>query len=68
MNKVYMHTVEGRPGFFDGVQICVLPNNSGIYALRESLAQIREEQKKTFDFRNAHNFSIDSYDYLVTVP
>lgn len=56
MKKVYMHTLDGTPAFFDGNQICFLPRARTQDVLRDSLDQIRAEQRKTIAWREKHGF------------
>lgn len=56
----YMHLLEGRPAYFDGNQIVFLNGsyNRVRQPLRKSLAEIRADQKATFDWRRAQGFTV----------
>lgn len=55
--KVYMHTIDREPGFYTGEQICFLPRSRAKGVLRDSLQEIREEQRKTIEWRKAQGMS-----------
>lgn len=62
MNKTYyMHTLDGRPAFFDGEQICFLRRfGKPSMALAKSLKQIRLQQARSNEFRR----SLGDYDEI----
>jgi hypothetical protein len=61
--KYYMHTINGKPGAFDGTQICYGWHRM---PLTSSLKQIKEEQKKSRAYRMKKNFDIfPDYGYLL---
>lgn len=48
----YMHTINGRPAFFAGEQICFLCSGETLSSvLRDSLKQIRDDQNRTVWYR-----------------
>ena len=50
----YVHTINGRPGGFDGMQICYAGGGRGWHAPAvRSLRQIRREQQASIRFRRA---------------
>lgn len=64
MKKAYLHTINGHPAWFAGGQICYL-NNKVRKPLRDSLAEIKADQKATIEWRAKQGFETDvsSYDY-----
>lgn len=66
----YMHTIDDRPGFFNGNQICfaiVRGNGKACQRLVATLDQIRAEQKLSVRFRNSFGWEIPRYDYVKVV-
>ncbi len=56
-NYKYMHTVDGRPGFYEpGRQICFFKSTQPI-PLVDSLKQIKKEQKASAEWRRSKGFS-----------
>jgi len=64
MKKAYLHTINGHPAYFSGGQICYL-NNRVRHPLRNSLAEIRADQRATLKWREKQGFKTDpsSYSY-----
>lgn len=70
--KFYLHTLEGKPAGFDGEQICYAGKGHDRWKapLVQDLKTIREQQKKTFEYRKK-NFkeTFDkyqtTYDYVI---
>jgi len=58
-----MHTLDGIPAFFDRDQICFLPKARARDVLRDSLDQIRSEQRKTIAWREKYGFTGDEDRY-----
>lgn len=57
MGNKYMHLLEGHPAFFDGDQICFAGRGCLLSSmLRDSLTQIRKEQKLSDAFRKEHGW------------
>lgn len=51
--KTYcMHTIDGRPAFFAGNQICFVLRTRKPHKLAKDLKQIRREQKLTIKYRS----------------
>jgi len=72
--KMYLHTIDGRPaGFFesdDTNQICYAHKNSKMKWNAKpvkDLKQIKEEQKKTFEFRKKEGYYLkeEEYSYVI---
>jgi hypothetical protein len=62
--KIYVHTIDGRPGVFDGYQVCFANSYGSAHEPAYSLRQIRREQAKSRANRIRDGFSNDSeYDY-----
>jgi len=63
-NYKYMHTVNGAAAYYDESQICY----AGQYVERlcDTLAEIREEQKLSTEWRLKRGFSssLDKYGYI----
>lgn len=61
--RFYMHTLDGRPAYFDGEQIVYANDQatwedvSNVCVLRRSLRQIRADQRRTEQFRKRNHFS-----------
>jgi len=49
----YMHTLSGKPAFYDGRQICFMKQGGW---LATSLAKIREEQTASAKWREARGY------------
>lgn len=64
----YLHTLNGRPAFFDGEAVYLMPFYGKPGALATSLRQIRREQQASRRFVSA-NFPPDThaYDYVRVV-
>lgn len=65
----YMHTVNGSPAYFNGEQIVYWPNRLSRKhrpSMATSLAQIRDEQRRSSEQRKAWGFDpiISSYSYI----
>jgi hypothetical protein len=61
---IYVHTIDGRPGTFDGYQICFAANYGRPNKPARSLQQIRREQAKSRANRIRDGFSDNGeYDY-----
>lgn len=55
----YMHTIDGRPAFFAGDQVCFMNFYGKPSKLALSLKQIRKEQAKSREYRQSIGFSDD---------
>lgn len=64
-NYNYMHTIKGKPAYFDGNQIVYCAQYGG--HLCYSLKEIREEQKKSNELRTKMGFPIDTGDDYIKV-
>lgn len=53
----YMHTVNGKPGHYDGDQVCYFTVTRPI-PLCDTLKQIRKEQAAAIKWRASKGFSI----------
>lgn len=63
MSKVYMHTIDGKPAkYVEGEQIVFL-NNASKNVLRDSLNQIRADQKATIKWRKRNGFKCNDARY-----
>jgi hypothetical protein len=51
----YMHTINGRPGSYDGEQICYATRSSPV-KLHETLRQIRRQEVMSKKFRTSKGF------------
>jgi hypothetical protein len=65
---MYMHTIDGRPAFYEGADGQVVFAPVGRYAragavLVPNLQQVRQEQRASTKWRIAHGFNIDGFDY-----
>jgi hypothetical protein len=62
----YMHTIDGKPGTFNGYQICFARFNGPDNVLTDSLQQIRKEQQLTIRNRERDRLDVDAdrYDYF----
>jgi hypothetical protein len=62
----YMHTIDGKPGTFNGYQICFAHFYGPPNVLADSIQQIRAEQKLTIDNRSRDRLDVDAdrYDYF----
>ncbi len=58
----YLHTIDRRPGTFDGNQICFATFYGKPNKLATSLKQIRAEQKASREYRARRGFD-DSFEY-----
>jgi hypothetical protein len=70
-SRLYIHTTDGRPGYFDGDQIVVAELRDhwqDAYPLcvaRTSVAQIRSDQKASKAFRERHGWNVPRYDFVI---
>jgi len=64
--QAYMHTIDGKPAFFDGRQICYMVFYGKASPLAQSLKQIRTEQKASAEWRMGQGFQshIEKYGHL----
>ena len=55
---IYIHIIDGKPGFFDGRQICFMCGPTGGKAREgaHSLIQIRDEQQRSREWRKKMNY------------
>ena len=60
--KYYLHTLDGRPGAFDGTQICYAWHGM---PLAKTLQQIRAEQKRSIEHRMEQRLDVSNYGYLL---
>jgi hypothetical protein len=63
MRKAYMHTIDDKPAFFSGEQICFLPPARTRGVLRYSYEQIKTERRKTIAWRKKMGFRVDDSRY-----
>ena len=73
--RYYMHTIDGRAAFFDerSGQIVFAEHRDHwqddypLVVMRESVEQIREDQRKTREYRKRMGFKDDvgKYDYVI---
>lgn len=69
MSALYLHLLEDQPAMFDGEMICYM--RPGRYGRRQVLArsieQIRDEQRRSFNWRKSHGFQDhrDVYGYCI---
>lgn len=68
MKYRYMHTIGGRPAYFDGKQIVFACRR--VKRLVNSLTQIRREQDKSIEFRlsngwDCNGWDLPFYDYVL---
>ena len=64
---VYLHTIDGEPGAFDGYQVCFISRSGGSAWAKPcgSLKQIRKEQAKSRANRKRDGFPNDAeYGYV----
>ena len=66
--KLYLHTIDGRPaGFSKNDKQIVYANKNTTTKWKakpvKDLRQIKEEQKKTFEFRKKNNYSYEESEY-----
>lgn len=61
----YMHTVNGRPGRFDGDQIVRLCQRTNKPVLADSRDQILKEQSKSRLFRVQRGFRVPVYGFVM---
>lgn len=59
----YMHTLGGRPAYFDGNQIVYPLRYGKAVPLASSLKQIRSEQAKTKIWREKKGYAFNLFDY-----
>lgn len=68
---LFIHTIDGKPGFFDGEQIvCALQRDhwNDDYPLVvpcRSVEQIRNERTISEAYRLRHRFDVPRYDFIV---
>jgi len=61
----YLHTINGRPAYFDGDQICYTTYYGKAATLCDSLRQIRKEQKLTQEYRERKGYDLHmDYSYV----
>ena len=66
LTPMYLHTIRGKPAFYDGMQICcgfVGGRHRNRQPLCVSLRQIRREQRSAVEWRWDHGFDADPEDY-----
>lgn len=56
MNNLYMHTLDGKPAFYDGQQICYVGIGRKVHKFATSLKQIKSERIKSENWRNKQGF------------
>lgn len=67
----YMHTIDGKPAFYAerNEQICYAMRRQNFPILVEDLATIREQQRKTIDYRMRQRCDVDPGEYgYITFP
>jgi len=72
MKKVlYMHTLDGRPGYFDGEQIVFAEDRETwrddyyLCVVVESVERINDERTRSEAFRLKHKFDVPKYGYVI---
>ena len=61
---IYIHTINGHPGTFDGWQVCYSVKGSNRHNTpAKSLRQIKREQRACIANRRAAGFSANPSDY-----
>lgn len=60
---IYLHTRNEKPAYFDGKEIVELRNTTSISKFPTSLLEVKEEQKKSFEFREYYNMPFEKTDY-----
>lgn len=72
MKTMYMHTINGKPAFFDAKNpgmICYIGKYGKAPALAGSLKEIYEQQRISVRTRHNGGFDIPNYGYVrVAVP
>jgi hypothetical protein len=69
MSPLYIHTIFGRPAYFNGAQIVFAPTRSRRAKLVPvPMEQILREREATIKFRQAHNWDIDGYGQQEATP
>lgn len=58
MATKYMHTIDGRPALWNGLQIVFPASTSAVYT-ENSLNEIRRHQQATIRFRRNNDFDCD---------
>ena len=57
---IYIHTINGKAGAFDGQQICDASFYGSANAPAYSLKQIQKERQKTIKWRQEQGFPVNS--------
>ena len=56
--KYYMHTLDGKPACYDGDQICFMTHGTPLSRFPTSLAQVRQEQKSSDEWRQKQGYDL----------
>lgn len=64
MRKRYMHIINGRPAAYDGHQVCYLTSRFR-NPLRDTLDEIRREQRASAKWRQERGYSPTTYDHIM---
>ena len=60
----YIHLINGEPAIFDGEQICFARHGMPLaLMLRDSLDEIRENQKASYRYRVQNGFTLEGFEY-----
>lgn len=71
MKKFYLHTVGGKPGWFDGEQIVYAERRDhwqddyNICVLATSIKQLRDEQKRSREYRESKGWYVSDYGFVI---
>lgn len=68
MSLKYVHTINGHLAGYNGQQICYAnkPRKNGWHVkVMNTLKQIKEEQKKSNDYRKRRGFNKTNYGYQI---
>lgn len=70
MKIYYLHTLDGKPAYFDGQQVCFVNYRGKAAPLAKNLAQIRKEQQMSDEWREKQGYRLlfDSSHIRVAVP
>lgn len=69
--RLYMHTIDGRPGYFDGHQIVLAEmhdqwrDDYPLCVVVKSERQIRSERQRSEKYRLKHKFDVPVYDFVI---
>lgn len=69
--KLYMHTLDGKPAYFDGEQIVYAElrdhwqDDYSVCVLRTSVDQIRKDQEASRKYREKSRWDVGEYDFVI---